>query len=157
MVLRCPPRILLLVLLLAAGGMLGLGAFTFVYAEGLSYFSSDPKVCVNCHVMNDEFASWSKSGHHHVATCNDCHLPHSLIPKLIAKARNGYNHSMAFTLQNYPEPIMISKHNAAILQQNCVECHKNLVHDAVITPAGGVEEAQRCTQCHRHVGHAPIH
>ena len=40
--------------------------------------------------MNDEYASWSKSGHNHVAVCNDCHLPHALIPKFIAKARNSF-------------------------------------------------------------------
>ena len=101
----------------------GVGLFTFRYAEGLSYFSSDPKACVNCHIMRDEYDSWAKSGHHHVAVCIDCHLPHSFIPKMIAKSRNGWNHSSAFTLQNFHEPIMIGPTNAAILQENCLRCH----------------------------------
>jgi hypothetical protein len=33
------------------GPVLGLGVYTFWYAEGASYFSSDPKSCVNCHIM----------------------------------------------------------------------------------------------------------
>ena len=85
----------------------GLGAFTFRYAEGLSYFSADPRACVNCHIMRDEYASWQHSAHHAVATCVTCHLPHPFVPKYWAKAVNGWNHSKAFTLQDYPEHIRI--------------------------------------------------
>ena len=31
--------------------------------------------CVNCHVMNEQYDAWLKSGHRHVATCVECHLP----------------------------------------------------------------------------------
>ncbi len=144
-------------LLSIAGIMFGLGGFTFLYAGGLSYASNKPETCINCHIMNDEYDSWEKSGHHHVAVCVDCHLPHALIPKLIAKARNGYNHSRAFTLGDYPQPIMITPVNAAILQENCVRCHSNLVQSAILVPSGGSTEAQLCVHCHRNVGHAPTH
>ncbi len=36
------------------GTVAGLGAYTFRYAEGFSYFSTDPRACNNCHVMNDQ-------------------------------------------------------------------------------------------------------
>jgi len=42
------------------GALAGTGVFTFRYAEGLSYFSTDPRACKNCHIMNDEYASWTK-------------------------------------------------------------------------------------------------
>jgi hypothetical protein len=32
------------------GALLGVGGFTFYYAEGFSYPSSDPDACVNCHM-----------------------------------------------------------------------------------------------------------
>lgn len=102
-------------LTIPVGILLGLGSFTFFYAEGLSYFSKDPKACVNCHVMNHQYDSWIASGHHHVATCNDCHLPSEGLSKFIAKARNGWNHSLAFTLENFHHPILITPHNRAIL------------------------------------------
>ena len=53
-------------ILLAAfvGAAAGTGAFTFHYGEGLSYFSTDPRACKNCHIMNDEYASWTKGPHH---------------------------------------------------------------------------------------------
>ena len=33
----------------------GIGAFTFVYAHGFSYLSTNPHAYVNCHVMNDQY------------------------------------------------------------------------------------------------------
>src|SRR5262249_59755917 len=105
-----------------AGVLLGLGGYTFWYAEGASYFSSNPKACVNCHAMREHFDSWQRASHHAVATCIDCHLPHAIVPKYIAKAENGFWHSLRFTLQDYPEPIRIGAKNARILQQSCIHC-----------------------------------
>jgi cytochrome c nitrite reductase small subunit len=90
----------LLLTALAAGVLLGLGAFTFIYAEGLSYFGTDAKACANCHIMNPQYDSWIKSSHHIVATCADCHLPQATVPKFYAKALNGYHHSKGFTFQD---------------------------------------------------------
>ncbi|QQR80604.1 MAG: cytochrome c nitrite reductase small subunit [Deltaproteobacteria bacterium] len=134
------------------GVFVGLGFFTFHYAAGLSYFSSDPKACVNCHIMNDEYSSWQKGPHHEAAKCVDCHLPHALIPKLIAKSENGYHHSKGFTFQDFHEPIMIKPKNAHILQENCLRCHGDFVHDIV---AGSTtdRDAVLCVHCHRNVGH----
>jgi cytochrome c nitrite reductase small subunit len=140
---------------IACGVPLGLGLFTFHFAEGLSYFSNNPKTCVNCHIMNDELDSWAKSGHHHVAVCNDCHLPHEAIPKLVAKGRNGWNHSSAFTLQNFHEPIIIGPKNAEILQENCLRCHADFVHDITAMESGKPEDTVACVHCHKNVGHAP--
>ena len=83
------------------------------YGEGLSYFSTDPRACKNCHVMNDQYASWSRGPHHAVARCVDCHLPHEFVPKYLAKADNGYRHSKGFTFMDFHEPIMIKPRNAA--------------------------------------------
>ncbi|MSQ95865.1 MAG: hypothetical protein EXR98_15100 [Gemmataceae bacterium] len=47
-----------LLLCAIVGPVLGLGVFTFWYAQGGSYFSSDPKACVNCHIMRDEYGFW---------------------------------------------------------------------------------------------------
>jgi cytochrome c nitrite reductase small subunit len=135
-----------------AGLALGLSAFTFRYAEGLSYFSTDPRACANCHIMNDQFASWSRGPHHGDAGCVDCHLPHATVAKYVAKALNGYHHSKGFTLQDFHEPILIKAHNAEILQENCLRCHEELVHD--VAAAGGSPEREvRCVHCHRNVGH----
>ena len=140
------------VLAVLVGLLAGLGGYTFLYAEGLSYMSDDPKVCVNCHIMQPQFDSWQKGSHHTVATCVDCHLPHDFIGKYYAKAENGYHHSKAFTLQDFHEPIMITPKNSRILQDNCVYCHRDLVHEQIARAADDSGEIQ-CVHCHRSVGH----
>ena len=135
-----------------AGVLLGLGLFTFIYAEGFSYFGSDPKSCAHCHIMNPQYDSWIKSSHHAVAKCVDCHLPQALVPKFVAKGLNGYHHSKGFTFQDFHEPIMIKPRNSQILQDACLRCHDGMVHEIV---AGSTtdRDAVRCVHCHVSVGH----
>lgn len=152
-----------LFLALLLGVLIGVGGFTFHYAEGLSYLSNDARACSNCHIMRDHFDAWRKGPHHAVATCNDCHVPPQLIGKYLAKARNGYHHSMGFTLQParpdepgarraFEEPIRIKPANSQILQDNCLRCHGALVHD-IVRGSTWAGNALRCVQCHRAVGH----
>jgi len=145
-------RWLVVVAVVALGGVVGLGGFTFRYAEGLSYFSSDPKACANCHIMRRQYDGWQKASHHGAATCVDCHLPRALIPKLMAKASNGWHHSKGFTLQDFEEPIRIKPANAAILQENCLRCHEPMVHE-LVAGARTDRDAVECVHCHASVGH----
>jgi cytochrome c nitrite reductase small subunit len=147
-----PTATLLLSAATLAGILLGMGLYTFTYAEGASYLSTDPAACANCHIMSDQYASWTASSHSSVAGCIDCHLPHPTIPKWISKAENGWFHSVAFTLQNHPEPIRIKPRNHRIVQRNCVSCHSAMVHQMLpATVDGG---AVTCMACHYDVGHA---
>ena len=134
------------------GALVGLGAFTFVYGEGVSYLSTDPAACANCHVMQEQYDSWTGSSHRSVAGCIDCHLPHDLVGKYVAKADNGLFHSWAFTFDAFPEPIRIKPRNHRILESNCVACHEELVHE--LLPASPSGEAIACIRCHADVGHA---
>jgi cytochrome c nitrite reductase small subunit len=130
----------------------GVGAFTFVYAKGFSYLSPDPRACVNCHIMNQQYDAWLKSGHRHAATCVECHLPHAGLAKWTTKAEHGFRHSAAFTLQNFKEPIEITARDRGIVQVNCVRCHEALVH-AVATSPGPVAHELNCLHCHASAGH----
>lgn len=155
---RVPTRLRILLLLGLSGTIglfAGIGTYTFYYAESLSYFSDDPRACVNCHVMREHFDGWLKSPHHAVATCNDCHTPTDFIGKYITKAENGYWHSKGFTLQDYHEPIMIRPSNSTVLQRNCVRCHQQFVSE-INTHAGNRREMLDCVSCHRDVGHGPV-
>ena len=146
---------LALIIAVVLGVVLGLGAFTFDYGEGLSYFSTDPKACVNCHIMRNEYDSWQKSSHHAAARCVDCHLPHEFVPKYIAKADNGYRHSARFTFNDFHEPIMITPRNARILQDNCLKCHGDFVHE-IVRGSTTARDAVKCVHCHASVGHGPM-
>ena len=143
-----------LVLAVLLGTLTGVGTYTFEYAEGFSYFSTRPEACANCHIMNQQYASWSKGPHHHVAGCVDCHLPHDLVGKYVAKAENGYHHSRAFTLQDFHEPIRITPKNARILQESCLHCHRDFVHE-ILPGSREANDTVGCVHCHRGVGHGP--
>lgn len=155
------------------GAAAGLGAFTFLYAGGASYLTTDPAACANCHVMAEHYAAWQRSSHRAVATCADCHMPHALIGKYAAKASNGFWHSVAFTTRRFPDPILIKPHNREIVERACRECH-DLIVEAIA--AGDVEPRRRdrgagparpqvhdglsaeaaglsCVRCHLDVGH----
>lgn len=137
---------------ISLGLFAGVGAFTFGYGKGASYLSNNPETCVNCHVMQDHLDSWQHSSHHHVAVCNDCYLPHDFIGKWVTKADNGFFHSLAFTLQNYQDPIQIKPRNRRVTQNACIDCHKDLVHS--LLPAKSEQAMQSCVHCHSEVGHA---
>jgi cytochrome c nitrite reductase small subunit len=148
----------------------GLGAYTFGYAKGLSYFGTDPIACVNCHIMEPQYAGWQKSSHHAVARCIDCHLPASFVPKYLAKAENGYRHGKLFTTQTFEEPITVKAAGLEILQANCERCHADLVHGligfgefeagaglndvaGVPPPRPGPAQEVQCVHCHWTAGH----
>ncbi|MCK7529866.1 MAG: NapC/NirT family cytochrome c [Marinilabiliales bacterium] len=77
-----------------------LGAFTGLFflllkiSNATSYLSDDPRVCINCHIMTPQFATWSHSAHRSVTDCNACHVPHdSFVRKYYFKASDGLRHS----------------------------------------------------------------
>jgi len=146
-----PTRPLGLFLAAFTGLMLGLGYYTWTYAEGGSYFSNDPRACANCHIMREYFDSWQKSPHHSYAACNDCHTPHSFISKYAAKAENGLRHSWKFTFQTFQDPLRITSMNLENLQDNCVRCHQMVV--AGILPEHRLSGDQLCMHCHENIGH----
>ncbi|MDP3064160.1 MAG: cytochrome c nitrite reductase small subunit [Chloroflexota bacterium] len=132
------------------GCTIGLGGFTFTYGQGYSYLGSDPRSCANCHIMRDVYDGWNHSSHKAVATCNDCHTPHQLAPKYLVKGLNGFNHSTAFTFNNFPEPIRIRPFNRTVAQENCIYCHGDLVESISYD---GLAHPTDCLRCHARVGH----
>jgi cytochrome c nitrite reductase small subunit len=146
-----PPALLSILV----GVLLGLGVYTFHFAQGLSYFSNDPNACANCHIMRGHLDSWQKSSHHGHAVCNDCHTPHALAPKLLTKAINGWNHSVKFTLGNYVEPLQITQRNASSLKENCIRCHEEMVSAIRFRSPHPAGQDVNCVRCHAGVGHGP--
>jgi cytochrome c nitrite reductase small subunit len=129
----------------------GLGGFTFYYADGLSYMSNDPKACINCHIMIPQYQSWHKSSHHNVATCNDCHTPGNIMQKYYGKAVNGYWHSWAFTTGRFKEPIEMHEPNRQRVEMSCRGCHAQFLQSSNL--AQHQDRDIQCTRCHSQVGH----
>lgn len=142
---------------------IAIGLFVYLVnaSKALSYLSSDPKACINCHVMNSQYATWQHSSHAERATCIECHLPTTnIVQKYIAKARDGWNHSVAFTLDTYNHSIKISEDGAKRVQENCISCHASLSSTLLdnadkyhnFKDAKGASE-RMCWECHKTVPH----
>ncbi len=133
------------------GAALGVSIYTFVYAKGYSYLTNDPRACLNCHVMKEQYDGWVNSSHRNVASCNDCHTPHNLVGKLATKASSGFWHSYYFTTQTYAEPIRITAGSRRIALNTCRSCHAAVTDaiDGVHKGAGKLD----CLHCHQNVGH----
>lgn len=145
----------IIALCLLTGIAMGVGTYTFNYAKGFSYFSSDPRACINCHIMDENYESWQKSSHASWAKCNDCHTPHdNIIHKYYVKAENGWNHSVKFTLQNFDYPIQIREANYKRTLKACLHCHSGFVDyiNAYTVEPGSQFD---CIKCHPNVGHGP--
>ncbi len=127
----------------------GIGTYTFTYAEGTAYLSSDPAACANCHVMEDHYSAWLKSSHHAVATCQNCHTPPgSFVEAYTNKAVNGFLHSSAFTTGDHPYPLRIREFNAEVVEAACRSCHGPITEHV-----DDRAEPLSCLQCHARVGH----
>lgn len=145
-----PPFWVLILLTGMAGGVFGLGSFTFIFARGYSYLSDDPRACANCHVMQEVFDGWNHGSHKAVAVCNDCHTPHDLLGHYLVKGLNGWRHSEAFTTGDFAEPIRITDSDRAVAWQNCLRCHGELT--AMISHSQSPDPTD-CLRCHADVGH----
>ncbi len=139
--------------------VIGLFAYVVYESRMLSYLSSDPKVCINCHTMNTHYATWQHSSHREWATCVDCHLPRdSFVDKMIAKSIDGYNHSVAMTLGTYGYNLKTTRNAAKRIQTNCISCHTEAVSQ-MMANAELYQAAQQatidraCWDCHREIPH----
>lgn len=150
--------------LLAFAIAIGMFVYMINASKALSYLSSDPKACINCHVMNTQYATWQHSSHGQRATCIECHLPtDSTLKKYIAKARDGWNHSVAFTLNTYDNTMVISEDGAKRVQSNCISCHKSVTSTLTTNSDKyhqfadpSVETGRKCWSCHKGVPHGKV-
>jgi cytochrome c nitrite reductase small subunit len=141
-----------------------LAVYTAYVSKAHSYLSEDPRACINCHVMNTQYATWQHSSHKEVG-CIECHLPtDNTTDKLISKMKDGWNHSLAFTLNTYDHAIKISEDGARRVQQNCVSCHSDIVSNIQnnkdlnhnFKELKNVVSDTKCWDCHKSVPHGKV-
>ncbi len=160
-----PSKLLIFSSLLTFAVALGVFIWVVTTSKALSYLSKDPEACINCHVMTPQYATWQKSSHAGKATCVECHLPvGNEVDKYIAKAKDGWNHSVAFTLNTYDQVIQITEDGASRVQANCVRCHATLTqtmrdsearfHQNLGNDTKG--EQRLCWDCHKDVPHGRV-
>lgn len=143
------------------GVIVGLGLHILYISNAVSYLSDDPQTCVNCHVMTPQYATWQRSSHGKVATCNDCHVPQdNIIKTYLFKAQDGLRHATMFTFRLEPQVIRIKDAGKEAVQQNCIRCHQNQIHPIALRAINnrGVEDQHEgyCWDCHREVPHGRV-
>jgi cytochrome c nitrite reductase small subunit len=147
--------------MLVSAVFLGIASFTFYISNAPSYLSDKPETCINCHVMYPQYATWQHSSHCRVATCNDCHVPHtSTFRKYFFKASDGLRHSLWFTMRWEPQVIHIKDAGVNVVQENCIRCHSDLVDMVSLVTVTGDNHnegnGKLCWDCHRDVPHGTV-
>jgi cytochrome c nitrite reductase small subunit len=156
-----PPSLWQIPAIIVLGALVGLGFYTFRVSNAASYLSDQPETCINCHIMNPQYASWFHSPHREYAACNDCHVPHTNpVAKYFFKAMDGTRHATIFTLRNEPQVIQIKNAGAAVVQENCKRCHLKMNQDVHSIDVSFVmaqnDEGKLCWDCHREVPHGHV-
>jgi cytochrome c nitrite reductase small subunit len=151
---RMPVSILL-------GIFCGLGIYAFYISKAWSYLGDDPGACVNCHVMNPQYANWAHNSHGRVATCNDCHVPHeNMFRKYLFKATDGLDHATKFTFRLERQNIIMNEKTRPLVQRNCIRCHEKVVGKefmrAVQPNYKNFTEERYCLDCHRETPHGRV-
>ncbi len=156
-----PPRQWRLPVIILLGIITGLGIVLLRVSNAFSYLSDDPAACMNCHIMAPQFATWERGSHGRVATCNDCHVPHTnVIRKYLFKASDGMRHATMFTLRLEPQVIHVKEAGIGVIQENCIRCHQKLLQSSslVTVTLEGTQhgEGRLCWECHRETPHGRV-
>ncbi|NLC77981.1 MAG: cytochrome c nitrite reductase small subunit [Clostridia bacterium] len=120
-----------------------------ISVEGVHSATKDPSFCVSCHVMEPVYGTWSHSAHREVAGCNDCHTDNTnYFTKTYTKATAGLQHLYHNTFSDLPDRLRIHQANTALVQDNCIRCHEDVVRNLNMDPE------RRCFDCHRYTPHS---
>ncbi len=140
---------------LALGITAGSGLFVFHISRAASYLSDEPETCMNCHDMTTQYVTWQHSSHGRVATCNDCHVPHTSLPAQYGfKAQDGLWHATVFTMRWEPQVIRLSSRAVPVVEANCRRCHADVLSN--VSQATHQSGDLRCWDCHREVPHGRV-
>lgn len=144
-----------------SGVMTGLGLLILYISNAFSYLSDQPETCMNCHVMTPQYATWQRSSHREVATCNDCHVPQdNFFNKYLFKAQDGMRHATIFTMRWEPQVIEIKEAGKKAVQDNCIRCHVDLIErvwsDDMTYLNRHYKSGRPCWDCHRETPHGRV-
>ena len=156
-----PPPKWRLPVFLTFGVLVGL-FISFVHnTGGTSYLSSDPEVCLNCHIMTPEYMGWLHGSHKTSAVCVDCHLPHNnFVNKWVTKGETGMRHLYVWTTQTEPQVIRAIDSSKDGIAANCLRCHADLMDTTKLVRTSmktvKADDNKLCWDCHRETGHGKM-
>ncbi len=143
------------------GVIFGLFLVFFQVSGGTSYLSSEPEVCLNCHIMTTEYMGWLHGSHKTAAPCVDCHIPQdNFADKWLTKGKTGLRHMSVWIMQNEPHVIRATESSKSDIIENCLRCHSDIMNTMklVETSMDNVKKGENklCWDCHREIGHGKM-
>jgi len=133
---------------IALGIVVGMSVVVARMANVTSYMNNEPETCINCHVMDDSYATWRHGSHANVAVCNDCHVPQdNFIASWAFKSQDGMKHSYVFALRNEPQVLHLSPEAVQAVQGNCIRCHSDQIQ---MIRTAELQE-RNCWDCHQNI------
>ncbi len=146
---------------IALGAFFGLGIVVIYISRAYSYLSNEPEVCMNCHIMAPQYATWQRGSHGKATTCLDCHVPHNNIIRQFAfKGEDGTRHAFMFTFRMEPQVIRVREPGMGVIQENCIRCHTHLIQETslveVTLEQHKAGNGKLCWECHREVPHGTV-
>ena len=109
--------------------------------------TSTSEFCSTCHVHDEHYGSWVKTGLHRSVSCVQCHLPHTdPATHLFWKGIDGGKDFLLFHTNLFKEPLKLGDHGKSVLKNNCISCHKDMVSQMTL-------ESKNCWDCHKRVNH----
>jgi cytochrome c nitrite reductase small subunit len=136
--------------LLIAAGFLFFGFCMLLLLKLPALGLDGPQFCGMCHVMEEQVSSFEHSAHRSVASCGDCHVPHSLVPGAMYKAYTGTKDLLGVLRNKGTLDIHSSALGKRVAQDNCLRCHGDLLREIGDTRENG---GKFCFDCHRNTPH----
>jgi cytochrome c-type protein NapC len=155
---------------------IAIGVFALGGATATLTLTNTETFCIGCHEMKDNVYAEYKGTIHDTnrtgvrATCPDCHVPHELVPKLVAKTKasmevlghlTGYiDTKEKFEKHRYELASNVWRSMKKTDSRECRNCHtreamsKDLQSEkAQARHAKGLSEGKTCVDCHFGIAH----
>lgn len=142
---------------LAVGGMVALAGVAIL--TGLLAWSSTPRFCASCHLMETRYISWRNSDHAMTTSCLSCHAEPGWRGEMKAHMA-GARYLYAYVTGRISGPILM----AEVPNANCSKCHPGETLREHPEPgdvhktyhALHLERGVQCTACHGGLAHATM-
>jgi nitrate/TMAO reductase-like tetraheme cytochrome c subunit len=126
---------------------------------GVITYTSTPRFCSSCHIMETRFVSWKYSDHAMHTSCLSCHAEPGLTGEIKAHLA-GSRYVYSFLRGRVSRSILL----AEVPNENCYKCHEQAqlqekpgageVHDTYHTIH--IAKELQCVECHGGLAHATM-
>ena len=129
-----------------------------IFTAAITY-TSTPRFCSSCHIMETRYVSWRNSDHVLYTNCLSCHSKPGLMGEIEAHLA-GSRYVYSFLRGHVSRPILL----AEVPNENCFKCHEQAqlkekpgtgeIHDTYHRIH--IAKELHCVECHGGLAHATM-